>query len=260
MRCVAAATVLGGLAVAPTAPADGGLRVTPLRFEGKAVPGALGTLRVTNGSSRPVSVTVTARRWRQLPDGQIMPDQSPTGIIRGVSVSSPQFMLGAGSTQSVDVGLRVVAHPYLYGALVTTAMAVDDAGLPLRHAYAIASTIHLAPPASAQRVALKPGGLRTGASSGGLAITLPVHNFGNLISRVGAVMVVQGPGGTRNVAAAPQLVLPGFTVNLVGRLSAHLRPGAYAVRAWLARPTSKHAPTRVLHGSFVITSAGAVQR
>jgi len=250
------------LAAGPAVVDAGGLAVSPLRFEGRPTPGAPGVLHITNGSGQIVRVTVTPRRWRQLSDGEIVPDVSPPGTLRSVAVSDRLFRLQPGERRSVSLALRGRAPEYLYATVLTRVTVPGRPGGGIRSAQEIASTIHLSPPQGKRRFALDFGRPRAAAVGrrGRVTISVPVRNVGNMVSDVGGFVVVHGPGGIRNLTIAPRPLLPGSTVALGERVPGRLRPGRYRVTAWIARPGSAGGAKRAARGSFRITRAGRLRQ
>jgi hypothetical protein len=221
----AALAALITLAVAATATAvdAGGLSIAPAILERDAQPGPVGTIRVTNDSSRAVAITVRARPWIQSRAGAVRPDARRT--LPRARLSATAFMLAPGTTRTITTTLT--ARPSggsLYGAVEVTGTPQGPRprnGIVTR--YRLLATLRLNPPKAQRKLRVAVGAARADR----LGAVLRVSNTGNTVQPLTGSARITGPAGTLRTSLAAQRVLPGSTVELRlrrGRLqSGHYR-------------------------------------
>src|SRR5262245_35386840 len=93
--------------------AEGGLGVGPVMLEKTAAAGTVGTLTVTNNSSRRVDVKVAARPWLQSSSGAISINRRKS--LSAIDLSDTSFALAAHAHKDVTVTARTANS--LYGGI-----------------------------------------------------------------------------------------------------------------------------------------------
>lgn len=225
---LALATVAVGAAAAPARAAD--LSISPALIERTATPGALGAVRVTNGSSKTIDIAVRARPWIQSRAGASRPDDSRQ--LRQIRITGSTFKLAPGASRSVPLAL--VSRPTsgsLYGAvsvLGTPEGAKPKNGVTTR--YRLLAALRLNPPAASQRFKVSVGSARYRAG----VTLLTVRNRGNTVEPITGSATVTGPTGTRRATFTATRVLPNAAVDL--RLpQGKLAKGKYTVAVKLTQ-------------------------
>jgi hypothetical protein len=206
----------GGTAVPQN---DGGLAVSPAVAEHGPAPGPIATYTVANRSGAPLAVTVTPRPWVQTSSGKVSVNRR--GKLRGVSVDTPSFTLGAGEQRLVTATLTAAPSAgSLYGALEVVGLPSDAAtrkGVVL--GYRLLGTIRIVP--TTPRVRLRAG---TPKASKGTAV-VSVRNAGNTVDPVTGSVTLRGAGGARTRTVQAIRILPGKSVKIP--LGTRLAPGSY---------------------------------
>jgi len=223
---ISAAVVTAGAVIAHAdsskagaAALPGGLRVENGSVERQAVPGATNTVRVTNGSTKAMTIAVTPRPWAQSSSGLVSPNRRST--LTTVGVSEHAFTLAPGATRNVTVTLKSAPRGYEYGALEIVGLPTDVAkrkGIVTGYRIVGALRYKSAKPT----YALKLGSLK--AKSG--ALTLNVRNSGNTADPISGSLLLKGALGTRQSSIKATRALPGKTVALT-LLSKKLAAGRY---------------------------------
>ncbi|HEV7493654.1 hypothetical protein [Baekduia sp.] len=225
---VVAALIASGTAAASTT-AAGGLSIAPAFLEHEAQPGAVGEIRVTNGSAKALTVTVRARPWIQERGGAVAPDGPKT--LAQVRLSATAFTLAPGEARSVAATL--LARPgsgSLYGAidvLGTPQGARPRNGILAR--YRLLGGLRLNPPAAQRRLRVRVGAPR----ADGKGVVMPTRNTGNTVEPLTGSARIVGATGTLRATIAAQRILPGGLVDIRlrrGRLQAGRYTAAVTLR------------------------------
>jgi hypothetical protein len=230
-RAALAATclALAGLGASGAFASSGGLSVDPGILEHVASPGALGPLKISNTTSRPMKVHVAMRPWLQARSGSVTPN--PRKLLGKLRPNSKSFWLAPGATRALGLGLA--SRPgggSLYGAVEVTGAPKYHGAKGIKVAYRLVTSLRLFPPPSARRYRARAGRLFEHGSAKHGALFLPVKNAGNTIDPIGGRVRISGHNHTLSGIVEPKTVLPGATVNLrLARLSGTLPSGRYRV-------------------------------
>lgn len=209
--------------------AAGGLSVTPGILEHVAEPGGVGTLEVSNTTSRPMKISIAVHPWLQSRSGSVAPNRRR--VLGKVRAGRGSFRLPAGGTRTVP--LRLARRPKgrsLYGAIEVTGTPKRRRGKGIHVAYRLVTSLRLYPPAGARRYTARPQRLFEHGTVRHGALFLAVKNAGNTIDPMGGRVRITGHGRTLSGVIAPKTILPGATVNLrLARLRGALPRGRYRV-------------------------------
>jgi len=225
---VVAVLIASGATAAASTTAAGGLSIAPAFLEHEAQPGAVGQLRIANGSTKAIAVTVRARPWIQERSGAVRPDGGKT--LAQVKLSLTAFTLKPGETRSVSAAL--VARPgsgSLYGA-------IDVLGTPqgprprngILARYRLLGGLRLNPAMAQRRLRVRVGAPRGDAKG----VVVGVRNAGNTVEPLTGSARIVGAIGTLRATIAPQRVLPGGLVEVRLRRG-HLQAGHYTAAVTL---------------------------
>lgn len=237
-----------------------GLQVDQLRIDAQATPGVVGRITVSNPSTDPIRVTMTARRWSQTITGQLNPNRSTSAVLHTVKVNAPAFSLAAQAKRTIEVSLKgTPAKRYLYAALVARGVATSKkAGL--RPAYEIAVALSLRPPVSRQHYSLVLARPRVRKRrTGGVLFDTVVLNRGNMVAPPTGTYTISGPS-KRTARIAPDVApLPGHRVRLTTILLKGLRAGGYRVTAKVQQRAGAGGGHAAATTRFTITRGGKVK-
>ena len=226
-------TALGEKAAAGGAAAQaiGGLAMMPALIEHNAQPGVLTSTLVSNRSSAPLAVTVTARPWKQAVTGGVSLDRRKT--LAGITIDKTSFTLAPGAEQIVTATLTSAPPAgYQYGGLEIVGVPTDAAtrtGVVL--GYRLVGSLRILP--SAPKAALSPGNPKVAK---GTAV-IPVKNTGNTIDPVSGSVDVKSATGTDGFDIASLRILPGSKVNLPA--GTKLSKGSYTAKVTLTQRGKK---------------------
>jgi hypothetical protein len=229
VTALAAVLIASGATAAASTTAAGGLSIAPAFLEHEAQPGAVGQIRIANGSAKAIAVTVRARPWIQERSGAVRPDGGKT--LTQVKLSLAAFTLKPGETRSVSAAL--VARPgsgSLYGA-------IDVLGTPqgprprngILARYRLLGGLRLNPATAQRRLRVRLGAPRGDAKR----VVLPVRNTGNTVEPLTGSARIVGATGTLRATIAAQRILPGGLVDIRlrrGRLQAGRYTAAVTLR------------------------------
>jgi hypothetical protein len=219
VTAVAAVLIASGATAAASTTATGGLSIVPAFLEHEAQPGAVGQIRIANGSAKAIAVSVRARPWIQERSGAVRPDGSKT--LTQVKLSLTAFTLKPGETRSVSAALA--ARPgsgSLYGA-------IDVLGTPrgprprngILARYRLLGGLRLNPAAAQRRLRVRVGAPRGDAKG----VVVAVRNTGNTVEPLTGSARIVGATGTLRATIASQRILPDGLVEVRlhrGRLQA----------------------------------------
>ncbi|MFT4036282.1 MAG: hypothetical protein QM679_11980 [Patulibacter sp.] len=206
-------------AAVPSTAAAGGLAISPATIEREAKPGSIGSVRVTNGASKTLRITVSARPWIQSRNGAVRPND--TRRLSQIKLGVTAFTLAPGQVRSVPASL--LSRPSsgsLYGTISvigTVVGASSSNGVTAR--YRLLAGLRLNPSTARRSLRAVVGSARY---SGGTT-RIGVRNAGNTVEPISGSATVSGPSGTRRVSITAQRIVPGATVDLRlphGRLQA----------------------------------------
>jgi hypothetical protein len=230
--------VVAGLGAA-NALARGGLSVTPGILEHVAQPGGVGTVTVSNTTSRPMTVSLAVHPWLQYRSGSVVPNRRT--VLGKVRPNRGSFRLRAGGTRTIPMRLaRRPARRSLYGAIEVTGTPKRGRAKGIRVAYRLVTSLRLYPPAGARRYVATPRRLFEHGTVRHGALFLAVKNAGNTIDPIGGRVRISGHGRTLTGVIAPEKILPGATVNVrLARLRGTLRRGRYRVGGILTQAGQK---------------------
>jgi len=223
-----------GLGAGNALAARGGLAITPGILEHVARPGGVGSVKVANTTSGPMTVRLAVRPWTQRRGGAVAPNRRRT--LDKVRPNRRAFALRAGASRTVRLSLaRRPARGSLYGAIEVTGTP-RRGGKNVKVAYRLVSSLRLFPLASARRYRAKPRRLFEHGSVRRGALLLAVKNAGNTIDPIGGRVRISGRGHLLKGVVSPTTILPGATVNLrLTRLRGTLPRGSYTVAARLTQ-------------------------
>jgi hypothetical protein len=229
--CLLAVAGLG----AAHALARGGLSVTPGILEHVAQPGGVGTVTVSNTTSRPMKVFLAVHPWLQYRSGSVVPNRRT--VLGKVRPNRGSFRLRAGGTRAIPLRLaRRPARRSLYGAIEITGTPARGRGRGVRVAYRLVTSLRLNPPAGARSYSARPRRLFQHGSVRRGGLFLAVKNAGNTIDPIGGRVRISGHGRTLSGVISPKKILPGATVNLrLARLRGSLPRGRYRVGGILSQ-------------------------
>jgi hypothetical protein len=226
---VMVAAVAGGAVIARAddakpraAAAEGGLKIAPGKFEQPAAAGTVGTLTVTNNSSKHVDVSLAARPWVQSSSGAVSLNRRRA--LSGIELSETSFGLAAHAKKDVTVTARTAAS--MYGGVEVIGLpagAEDQNGVVL--GYRLVSTLRLNP--ATPVLSLVAGNPKMTGKGSGRAVVLPVKNAGNTVQPVSGSVRLKSALGTRQRDLASLRILPGKTVNVLLSSASALKPGTY---------------------------------
>jgi hypothetical protein len=237
VTAVVAVLIASGATAAASTTAAGGLSIAPAFLEHEAQLGAVGQLRVANGSAKTIAVAVRARPWIQERSGAVGPDGAKT--LTQVKLSLTTFTLKPGEARSVSAAL--VARPgsgSLYGA-------IDVLGTPqgprpgngILARYRLLGGLRLNPAAAQRRLRVRVGAPRGDAKG----VVILVRNTGNTVEPLTGSARIVGATGTLRATIAAQRILPGGLVDVRvrrGRLQAGRYTAAVTLRQG-GRPVAK---------------------
>jgi hypothetical protein len=232
-----AAAVAGGAVIAraddatprTAAAAERGLGISPMVIEKPAARGAIGSVTVSNHSSKKLAITVKARPWTQSSSGDVSLNRRRT--LSGISVSDGSFDLAAGAQKKVDVTSSTSAS--MYGGIEVIGIpdgAEDEDGVVV--GYRLISTLRLNP--ATPDISLKAGTPKVTGKGKERAAVLPVKNSGNTIEPVKVSVSLKGALGTRRRSDSVR-VLPGKTVNVLLGSGSSLKSGSYTATVKLTQ-------------------------
>lgn len=229
VTAVAAVLIVSGATAAASTTAAGGLSIAPAFLEHEAQPGTVGQLRVANGSSKALAVTVRARPWIQERSGAVRPDGRRT--LPQVRLSATTFTLAPGEARSISATLlSQPASGSLYGTidvLGTPQGARPRNGILAR--YRLLSGLRLNPAAAQRRLRVRVGAPRADRKGA----VIGVRNTGNTVEPITGSARIVGPAGTLRATIAAQRILPGGLVDVRvrrGRLQAGRYTAAVTLR------------------------------
>jgi hypothetical protein len=229
ITAVAAVLIASGATAAASTTAAGGLSIAPALIEHEAQPGSVGELRVANGSTKALAVTVRARPWIQERGGAVAPDGRRTLV--QVRLSAMTFTLAPGEARSVSATLlSAPASGSLYGT-------IDVIGTPqgarprngVLARYRLLGGLRLNPAAAQRRLRVRVGAPR----ADGKGVVIPVRNTGNTVEPLTGSAQIVGATGTLRATIASQRILPGGLVDVRvrrGRLQAGRYTAAVVLR------------------------------
>ncbi|HET6509052.1 MAG TPA: hypothetical protein VFG42_19820 [Baekduia sp.] len=204
------AAIGGAAASAATTTASGGLAISPAIIEHTAAPGAVGQLRVANGSNRSIAVRIRARPWVQARSGAVDADSRRT--LPQIRLGATAFTLAPGEARTVAATL--LSRPgsdSLYGAIEVLGTPKGGStanGVKVR--YRLLGGLRLSPTPARRKLRVRVGP----ASADGTNAVLAVRNLGNTVEPIsGASRIVSASGTLRDTIAA-QRILPGSLVDL----------------------------------------------
>ena len=229
----AAALVTAGAVIAQAdgtkagaAALSGGLAVANGSVERQAVPGAANTFKVSNNSTKALTVAVNARPWTQSSSGQASPNRRST--LSNVAVSESAFTLAPGDSRDVTVTLKSAPQGYQYGALEVIGLPTDIAKRKgIVTGYRLVGALRYKP--AAPTYALKVGAAKVKSGM----VTLSVKSSGNTAEAVSGTVRLKGPLGTRQASVKATRVLPGKTIAIALVSAKGLQPGSYTATTTL---------------------------
>jgi len=248
--------VLGGAALAATvvtagaviAQADGtkagaaalsgGLGVENGSVQRQAAAGAANVVKVSNRSTKAISVAVTARPWTQSSSGAANPNRR--SVLSNVGIDQSSFTLAPGATRDVTVTLKSVPGVgYQYGALEVVGLPTNIAKRKgLVTGYRLVGALRYTP--AKPVYALKLGSAKVKSKM----LTLSVKSSGNTVDPVSGTVKLKGPLGTRQSSVKGVRVLPRKTIYLPLLSAKSLRAGTYTATVSLKQGTVRSSVTR----------------
>ncbi|WP_028061235.1 hypothetical protein [Candidatus Solirubrobacter pratensis] len=206
----------------------GGLGVNPMVIEKPAAAGAVGTLTVSNNSSKKLAVNVTARPWMQSSSGAVSINRAKT--LSGIRVSEPSFALAAGQKKAVSV--TALSGAATYGGIEITGLpdgASKQTGAVL--GYRLVTSLRLNP--ASPVLSLKAGTPKVSGKGSKRAIVMPLRNAGNTIQPVTGSVRLKSALGTRQRALASIRILPGKSVDVLLSAVGSVKAGSYTATVQL---------------------------
>lgn len=223
------AAACGGVALAAASTtATGGLSISPAIVEHQATPGAVGAVRVANGSNRTIAVRVRARPWVQARSGAVEADRRRT--LAPIRLGATSFTLAPGTARTVTATLlKRPSGGSLYGAIEVVGTPQGGAVDGVRTRYRLLGSLRLNPSPAQRRLRLRVGTAAADASGA----TVAVRNAGNTVAPITGSARLTSAAGTLRSTIAEQRILPGAVVNLriqEGRLRAGPYTAAITLR------------------------------
>lgn len=230
---------VGAEAQRPPAGSAPELVLSPSRAEGEAQPrievGPFGLLNATTDSYRVRVVPVLLAQDRR---GGVTVREDVAALDRArryLRPSDTRFHLAPGERRTASGMVeRLPRKGSLYGGLLFQArQASADPEQQISEILRLTASVLLAPPSSGLRVALTAGHARAEQADEAIRLLIPVRNRGN------AYLPAEGTWRLRDArgvtVAADRLgaakILPGYTVDLAGRLKRTLAAGSYRLQA-----------------------------
>jgi hypothetical protein len=200
--------------VQPAETASGeGLSVAPGIFEHTANRGSVGSLKISNTTSVPMTVKVVLRPWAQAPSGEVSPNRHHR--LADVRLTASSFALPARASRTIGFSLRRIPRGRsLYGAIEVTGAPHRKARGGVKLAYRLVSSLRLDPPKRAQSFHAKAGRLVEHGSIGHGTLLLAVRNRGNTIVPIGGSVHIGCSGHSLSAKAKAKMIVPGRIVNV----------------------------------------------
>ncbi len=207
----------------------GGLGLTPVLIERQAGAGPVGTIKVSNHSTKRIDITVHARPWLQSSSGAVNVNRAKT--LSGISVSDDSFALAAGASKTFAVTATTAAS--LYGGIEVIGIPSDAPTSGVVAGYRIVSSLRLNP--ATPVLSLKARTAKVTGRGSDKAIVLPVRNAGNTVQPVDGSVRLKGALGTRQRDLSSVRILPGKTVNMLLSSARTLSAGNYTATVSLTQ-------------------------
>jgi hypothetical protein len=234
-QTIALPLAFAALGVAPALAAGGGsgLSISPPVIEHSAVPGKVGSLKISNATGAALTIGVTTHPWVQAASGAVSPNQR--GILGTVRPSVTSFVLANNASRTVSISLLEPPRGgSIYGNIDVTGIPAQGHGPDVvTIGYRLVASLRL-DPVHAVRVATAGAAKVTGDARHG-TVVLAVHNSGNTIEPIGGSVHISGGRGAENGSVGSVRILPGKTVDVpVFTLDGSLPAGSYSLEASLS--------------------------